>query len=39
MMGNPEATCRNVRLALKRKLPHYMVPAFLVDMDELAAYP
>lgn len=26
--GNLEATCRNVRLALKRKLPHSMVPAF-----------
>jgi hypothetical protein len=38
--GNLEATCRNVRLALKRKLPHDMVPAFLVlDMDELPSYP
>jgi len=38
MHNNPEATCRNVRLALKRKLPHYMVPAFLVDMDELPTH-
>jgi hypothetical protein len=38
--GNLEATCRNVRLALKRKLPHSMVPAFLVlDVDELPSYP
>ena len=33
-----EATCRNVRLALKAKLPHYMVPAFLVDMEELPTH-
>ena len=36
--SNPEATCRNVRLALKAKLLHYMVPAFLVDMDELPTH-
>ena len=35
---NKEATCRNVRLALKAKLPHYMVPAFLVDMEELPTH-
>ena len=35
---NANATCRNVRLALKKKLPHYMVPAFLVDMDELPTH-
>lgn len=33
-----DATCRNVRLALKAKLPHYMVPAFLVDMEELPTH-
>ncbi|GBG30972.1 L-2-aminoadipate reductase [Hondaea fermentalgiana] len=33
-----EATCRNVRLALKAKLPHYMVPAFVIDLEELPTH-
>lgn len=35
---NANATCRAVRLALKAKLPHYMVPAFLVDLEELPTH-
>ncbi|CAB9505927.1 D-alanine--D-alanyl carrier protein ligase [Seminavis robusta] len=38
VLANAEATCRKVRLALKAKLPHYMVPAFLVDMEELPTH-
>jgi len=38
MKDNAEATCKNVRLALKAKLPHYMVPAFLVDMEDLPTH-
>ena len=33
MRNNPEATCRNVRLALKRKLPHYMVSECEIESE------
>lgn len=38
LADDPKATCRAIRLALKAKLPHYMVPAFLVDMVELPTH-
>jgi len=38
LRSSEEASCRNVRLALKAKLPHYMVPAFVVDLDELPTH-
>ncbi|KNC76192.1 hypothetical protein SARC_11296 [Sphaeroforma arctica JP610] len=33
--NRPEATCRRVRLELKTKLPHFMIPAYMLDMVEL----
>jgi len=32
------ASCWKIRLDLKSKLPHYMIPAFLVELDELPTH-
>mmetsp|Transcript_5586 Transcript_5586/g.10471 ORF Transcript_5586/g.10471 Transcript_5586/m.10471 type:complete len:1297 (+) Transcript_5586:166-4056(+) len=38
VLRKPDATCRKVRMELKAKLPHYMVPAYLVEMNELPTH-